>query len=157
MKINHDVKSLLQERLVHENKVLISKKKLRKQLTSAYNRYVDVDREIDAAHHRMSILVGLLGPDAIAEVVKTNQRARLGETLEEFPSLTALREKLRLWRAIREYVRVAGESRIGDIQEFLEWIGIPDFSRQALESALQNHQDSFQVTKKGHERYVALK
>jgi hypothetical protein len=157
MKINQDVKSLLQERLVHENKILLAKKKLRKKLSSAYNRYVDVDREISAAHYRISILAGLLGAQAIAEIVKTNPKACLGETLEEFPSLTALREKLRLWRAVREYVRVAGESRIGDIQEFLEWIGIPDFSRQALESALQNHQDSFEITKKGHERYVALK
>jgi hypothetical protein len=73
------------------------------------------------------------------------------------PSTTELREKLRLWRAIREYLRVAGEAKIGDIQEFLEWVGIPDFSRQALESALQNHQDLFEITKKGHERYIKLK
>ena len=157
MKINQDVKSLLQERLVHENKILRAKKKLRKKLSSTYHRYVDVDREIKVTHHHISILAGLLGPEGIAKILRTNPKACLGETLEEFPPLSALREKLRLWRAVREYVRVAGESRLGDIQEFLEWIGIPDFSRQALESALQNHQDLFQVTKKGHERFVSLK
>jgi hypothetical protein len=52
---------------------------------------------------------------------------------------------------------MAGESKVGTIQAFLNWIGMEDVTRQAIESALKRHSNLFEIKKKGHERYVALK
>jgi len=157
MKTPADVYMRLQERLLHQCESMRSKRQQIKKLSSAYNKYLDLDEEIKIVHHRISIIVGLLGSDRVAETAKADTTTCLGEILEQFPPPKDLREKLTLWRAIREYLRVAGEARIGEILSFLTWIGIEDFTRQALESALQNHEDVFEITKRGNERYVSLK
>ena len=157
MKTPAEVYVRLQQRLVHEARSMRSKRNQMKKLSFAYNRYVDLDREIDTVRHRISIIVGLLGPDRVAETVKIDSTACLGETLGLLRPPQEARERLTLWRAVREYLRVVGEAKIGDIQEFLDWIGLQDFTRQALESALQNHENEFEVSKKGRERYVSLK
>jgi|HubBroStandDraft_3_1064219.scaffolds.fasta_scaffold467682_2 hypothetical protein len=157
MKTPADICARLQERLLHECQSMRSKRQRMKKLASAYNEYLDLDEEIKVVHHRMSIILGLLGPGRTSEAVDTDTTNCLGQTLEAFDSPKELRERLTLWRAIREYLRVAGESRISDVQAFLSWIGIQDFSRQALESALVNHEDVFEISKRGRERYIALK
>jgi hypothetical protein len=157
MKTPADVYTRLQERLLHECQSMRFKRQRMKKLASAYNEYLDLDEEIKIVHHRMSIILGLLGPGRISETIDTDATNCLGQTLEAFASPKELREKLTLWRAVREYLRVAGESKISDVQAFLSWIGIHDFTRQALESALQNHEDVFEINKRGRERYIALK
>jgi hypothetical protein len=52
---------------------------------------------------------------------------------------------------------MAGESKVGDVQEFLNGLGMENVTRQAIESAMKRHADWFEITKKGHERYVKLK
>lgn len=155
MKSFQDVYEELQEQLRHEARSMRSKKQAKKKLASYYHQYLDLEDEIHNVHHRMSIKLGLFGPERVAETVKGDER--LAEALKSFQPPMELREKLTLWRAIREFLRMAGESTVGDIQEFLQWIGLPDFTRQAVESALQNHDDIFEITKRGRERYVALK
>jgi hypothetical protein len=157
MKTPADACTCLQERLLHECQSMRSKQQRKKKLASAVNESLDLDEEIKIVHHRMSIILGLLGPDRISETVDTDITNCLGQTLEAFDSPKELRKKLTLWRAIREYLRVAGESKISDVQAFLSWIGIHDFTRQAVESALQNHEDVFEISKRGRERYIALK
>src|ERR1700733_11112467 len=112
MKTPAEVYTRLQERLVHESRRMRSKRNQMKKLSSAYNRYLDLDREIDTVRHRMSIIVGLLGPDRVAETVKIDGTACLGETLEALRSPQEARERLTLWRAIREYLRVVREAKI---------------------------------------------
>jgi hypothetical protein len=133
------------------------------ELASAYVRYMELDDELARRRHSSSILLGLFGPDRVAETMKiaetmnTDDTACLKETLEERRPPQELREELRLWRAVREYVRMAGESSVGDIQGFLTWVGIKNVTRQAIESALRQHKEEFEIIKRGHERYVALK
>lgn len=155
MKSPEDVYARLQERLLHESRSMRSKRQKRNKLAESYHKYLDLDHEIDLVHHRMSIILGLFGPDRVAEAVRAD--SVLAEALKSFDPPNELRQKLRLWRAIREYLRVVGESTISGIQEFLEWIGLPEFTRQAVESALQNHEDEFEIRKRGRERYVTLK
>lgn len=157
MKTPADVCTRLQERLLHECQSMRSKQLRKKKLAPAYNESLDLDEEIKIVHHRMSIILGLLGPGRISETVDTDTTNCLGQSLAAFDSPKELREKLTLWRAIREYLRVAGESKISDVQAFLSWIGIHNFTRQAVESALQNHEDVFEISKRGRERYIALK
>ena len=157
MKPTTDVYMRLQDRLLYEAQNLRSVRQKMQELAPAYNRYLDLDRELDSRRYRMSIILGLLGPDRIPEIVKADNTACLGEALEEQKPLHELREKLRLWRAVREYVRMAGTSKIADVHGFLDWAGLKDVTRQAIESALKQHEDTFEITKRGHERFVALK
>jgi hypothetical protein len=123
------------------------------QLAAAYFRYMDLDRQFETSRHRTSIILGLLGPAHVAETMG----AIGADCLAEFPAPEELRKKLRLWRAVREYLRMAGESKVGDVQEFLNGLGMENVTRQAIESAMKRHADWFEITKKGHERYVKLK
>jgi hypothetical protein len=128
-----------------------------KKLASAYHEYLDLAEELKIGHHRMSIVLGLIGPERVSETVDGDTTNCLAQTLEEFDSPKGLRDKLTLWRAIRECLRVAGECTVSDVQAFLSWFGVQNFSRQALESALQNHEDEFEIGKRGRERFIALK
>ncbi|HVB58046.1 MAG TPA: hypothetical protein VNE63_16685 [Candidatus Acidoferrales bacterium] len=129
-----------------------------KELSSAYYRYLKVDQELEESRRRMAHIIGLLGPDRIEKIMKNDETKSLQETLAENRSPQQLREGLRLWVAVREYLReVPGKSKVGDIQAFLDWLGMEDVIRQAIEFALKRHSDSFKITKKGHERYVELR
>jgi hypothetical protein len=129
-----------------------------KKLSSAYYRYLDVDVQLQNSQRRMLYIIGLLGPDRVEETMTVDDTESLREALGANSTAQELREKLSLWRAVREYLReVPGNSKVGDIQAFLNWLGMEDVTRQAIEAALKRHSDSFEVTKKGHERYVRLK
>ncbi len=147
----------LQQRLLHESRSVRSIKQKMKELASAYNQFLDLDHELESRHHRMSIIMGLFGPDRVEQTIKIDDTTCLEEALADHTSPQELRKKLRLWRAVREYLRVAGNSTIGDVHAFLTSMGIKDITRQAIESALKQHEDAFEITKRGHERYIALR
>jgi|HubBroStandDraft_6_1064221.scaffolds.fasta_scaffold19728_5 hypothetical protein len=153
MKLAQDVYTRLQQRLLHECRSMRATRQEMKQLSDAYFRYVDLDRQLETSRHRTSIILGLLGPAHVTETMRVTD----ADCLAEFPAPDELRKKLRLWRAVREYLRMAGDSKVGDVQEFLNWLGMENVTRQAIESAMKRHSDWFEITKKGHERYLTLK
>jgi hypothetical protein len=153
MKLAQDVYTRLQQRLIHECRNMRSARQEMEQLSDAYFRYVDLEGQLETSHHRTSIILGLLGPAHVEEIMGATGR----DCLAEFPAPEELRKKLRLWRAVREYLRMAGESKVGDIQKFLNGLGMENVTRQAIESAMKRHDDWFEIEKKGHERYVKLK
>lgn len=158
MTLKQDVYSRLQQRLLHECKTMRSLRGEMKKHSSAYERYLDLDHQLETSRRRMSYVIGLLGPDRVEAAMKVDDPECIRETLEEYPSPQELREKLSLWRAVREYLRVVpSQAKVGDIQAFLNSLGMKEVTRQAIEAALKRHSDSFHVTKKGHERYVELK
>jgi hypothetical protein len=61
-----------------------------------------------------------------------------------------------LWKIIREIVRHSGEIRVVKLENALK-----DFSiktrRQSIESALAVHKREFRITRRGREKFVALK
>jgi hypothetical protein len=127
------------------------------ELAPSYHRYVDLEGQVSNSRRRVSYIVGLFGPDRIDETMKIDDTACVREILGSHPSSREMRKKLRLWRAVREYLRIAGKSTVTDIQDFLDWLGMERITRQSIESALKRHEDTFKVTKSGHDRYVELK
>jgi hypothetical protein len=158
MIVMKDVYARLQQRLIHE---CTSASKIREEISElawAYNRYVDLSSQLTEHERRMLHLMRLLGPERFHETVKDDDTQCLKEAFVTLPSPQEWRGKLRLWIAIREYLRVVvGESKLRDIQNFLGWIGLENVTRQAIESAIKQHNDYFEIVKKGHERYVKLK
>jgi len=157
MKTAEEVYVRLQQRLLHECRNIVSKSQEMDELAASYHRYVDLEDQVSRSRKRMSYIVGLFGPDRIEQTMKIDDTTCLRKTLGLHPSPGELRKKLRLWRAVREYLRITGKSTVTEIQVFLDWLGLERITRQAIESALKRHEHTFKVTKSGHDRYVELK
>ena len=158
MRLKQDVYLRLQSRLIHECESVHSMRQQMKELSSAYNKFVDLDRRLQESEKRMSYIARLMGPARFSETAHAGNATCLREMFESDSFAETQHKKLALWRAVREYLREApGKSTVGEIEEFLVWIGLGDVTRQAIESALKLHNDWFKVTKKGHQRYVELR
>lgn len=122
----------------------------------AYYRYQALQR--DSAEHEKSAhsLMALLGPKAFVAVMTGDKTENIGYEVDVTPSPTMLRDSTPLWEHVRSYLRFVPESQVGEIVEFLEWVGI-ETSRQAVESAVKTHRKVFQVKPRGRERFVSLK
>jgi len=164
MKLTHEaLKKTLQERLLNRSRRMHSFRLEMDALLSAHVRYQDLEEALAKESHSASILIGLLGSDGVAETMNAAENVSdsdpscLEQTLRERRPPEELRENLRLWRAIREIVRLCGESSVGEIQDSLVSLGMDNVTRQAVESALRQHKKEFSVSKRGRELYVDLK
>lgn len=164
MKLSHEaMKKTLQERLLNRSRRMRSLRLEMDALLSAHVRYQDLEEDFAQESHSASILIGLLGSAGVdetlaaAESVSDDDPSCLKQTLSERRPAEELRENLRLWRAVREIVRLGGESSVGEIQDSLVSLGMGNVTRQAIESALRQHTKEFSVSKRGRELYVDLK
>jgi hypothetical protein len=152
MKLAQDIFIRLQQRLLHECRTIRSARQEMKEHSAAYLRYLDLERQLEASRHRTTIILGLLGPVHVAETIEATD----AECLAEFPAPEVLRKKLRLWVAVREYLRMEGKSKVGDIQKFFNLLGMKNATRQSIESAAKRHPSSLEIKKENHERYLTL-
>lgn len=152
MKLAQDISTRFQERLLHECRSIRSARQEMKELSAAYFRYMDLERQLETSLHRTTIILGLLGPVHVADTMGATD----ADCLAELPAPAELRKKLKLWVAVREYLRLAGKSKVGDVQATLNRLGIENATRQRIESGVKRHKSSFGIEKKGHERYLTL-
>jgi len=126
------------------------------KLADAHYRYLALQRE--SAEHEKSAqgLMALLGPKAFVAVMTNDKTENIGYEVDISPSPAELRQAASLWEHVRNYLRFVSESQVGEIVEFLQWLGI-ETSRQAVESAIKTHGRVFQIKKRGRERFVSLK
>jgi len=152
-----DVQEMMRQRLEHECASLQPLREEMDKLAAAYNRYVDLKGEIDSRSKRIKRLMASLGPEYLEAKVQGQSESVDDETnLQGDPD--DLRANFPLWRAIREYLLiVAGEAKVGDIQQFLEASTFEKCGRQAIESALRSHDNIFRVVKRGRDKYISLK
>ena len=147
-----DVERMMHQRLQHECVSMQSVRKEISELASAYNRYVDLKAEVDSRSERIQRLMAILGADSIQAMA--NDGVKDETNLQGEPDW--LREELPLWRAIMEYLIIAGQSKVGEVQAFFSAMNY-EVSRQAIESALRSHENTFRVVRKGREKYISLK
>jgi hypothetical protein len=149
-----DVQGMMRQRLEHECASLQPLRKEMEKLAPAYNRYVDLKGEIESRSKRIQRLMGVLGEEYLFHMCGHDEPVASETNLQGHPD--DLRADLSLWRAIREYLLVAGEAKVGDVQQFLETSEF-EVSRQAIESALRSHDSVFRVVKRGRDKYISLK
>lgn len=147
-----DVERMMHQRLEHECTSIQSIRKELERLASAYNQYVDLKTQVDDRSKRIRRLMGVLGVDSVDGLGSEEVRSELD--LQGAPD--DLREELPLWRAIEEYLIIAGETKVGDVQDFLSAMAY-EVTRQAIESALRSHSHTFRVVKRGRDKYISLK
>lgn len=122
------------------------------KLRSAYNQFRDLTDREKVLRKRMIRAVALVG-----NKFSTADLAEI--TADELGTLfntEALRKDLNLWEAIADVLDHVGETRIFEVKMILSQFQIYA-TRQAIESAIETHQDVFKVRKQGREKYVSLK
>jgi histone H3/H4 len=114
-------------------------------LRASWQRFNELDKQIQSKERKVGIGVGLLR--------KTPRKALANEWAE---GTECDLKEFSLWRIIREVVRQAKEMRIYELEEHLKSFGL-SVTRPAVESAIAVHSKEFRVTKRGREKFVALK
>jgi predicted S18 family serine protease len=64
-------------------------------------------------------------------------------------------QSLKLWQVLQLYLIFAEEAQVADILAFLEHVGY-ETSRQAIESTLKTHKETFAIRKDGWDRFISL-
>jgi hypothetical protein len=140
-----DIVGALQGRLSYRKRRLAQLRQEMAKLSDAYNRYMDLRREVEQGRIEMNKIKGTLGPGYEFE-----------EDLDTDDASYA-RKNLSLWEAIEEVILVAGETRIVDVEETLRGLELPKITRQGIESAIETHPKVFKTVRRGREKYVMLK
>ncbi len=151
-----DTVELMKQRLAHECATLAKIRKELKELAPAYYRALDLRQQLDVTGRHIRYIVKVLGS---GEILKQCGEAAI---LQDEVAMTStpegeMSDDLPLWRYVKEYLRVASEARIAEIQLFLKAVCRRSVSRQAIESAIRRHPGTFRVKKTVSEKYVSLK
>jgi hypothetical protein len=64
-------------------------------------------------------------------------------------------QDLKLWEILMVYLTFVPEAQVADILGFFEWVGYKS-TRQAIESTVKTHKDTFIVRKDGWDRFISL-
>lgn len=148
----------MRQRLLRECEGVVAERENLEDLAPHYFRYVDSEKHLREHWKRIMYIVRLLGGvDRAAKIVKLDPTGVLREIQENPPQSDDGKSRLPLWKAMREYLREEGESKLGDIRVYLESKEFTDLSRQTIESAIKRHSKTFSVRTARHERFVSLK
>jgi hypothetical protein len=115
-------------------------------------RFHDLEREAKAREERMSRIILLLGEEKFGDTLKDLRR---GEDVSKEIAVTT-EEKLPLWRAMQAILEQTSESLVVDLQDALEYFDMKA-SRQAIESALASHKETFETKMRTGDKFVSLK
>ena len=122
------------------------------QLRRSVIRFNDLEREAKAREERMARIVMLVGEERYTDTLKA---LRGGEDVSKEIAIT-IGDRLPLWKAMLAVVEQVGEIQVVDLQEALEYFKIKT-SRQAIESALASHKETFDTKVRGREKFVSLR
>lgn len=136
------------------------------KLAEAYQRYRDISERIapisESAKISLALVMNLPRIVAIegdAYDPKNREECERAmqdsDTIPFSPSDMEL-ESYPLWKIIREILRQVPEMRVYELEAHLKNFGVVTI-RSAIESALATHTEQFKITKRGREKFVALK
>ncbi len=146
----------MRQRAEYQCKRLIQARQVMKDDFEAHQRYEDSFAEASRREKIISRIVGVLGP--AYEQLREKHQA-LGEALDSVVDTDPkkLRKEISLWEAMVEYLQNTPEARIGEMEAFFEAVGLPNSGRQAVESALKRHPETFKIRKDKRDKYISLK
>jgi len=122
--------------------------KLRKHVI----RYRDLEREAKSREDRIRRATALIGVDDFTDVAKDLKAGDDAST-----SITLILDPdLPLWLLMQAVVEQTSEIQVIELQHALEHFGRKT-SRQAIESALAAHKETFQTVVRSRDKFVSLK
>jgi hypothetical protein len=132
-------------------------------LRASWQRYQELTKQVESKERAIKIGYALLLSAPIKINAKADAFANPDREYMEDSELLSLDaadldlSKFSLWRVIREVVRQTAEIRVFELEAHLKQFGMKKASRPAIESALATHPKEFRITKRGREKFVALK
>jgi len=118
------------------------------KLLPAVRRFQDLEREAKVRRERGAGIIAVLGEDKFKDLDVT--RRTVGK------DIFFTTESVPLWAAMRAIVEQVSEIQVVDLQSALEYFK-RKVSRQAIESALAAHKETFETKPRGREKFVSLK
>jgi hypothetical protein len=147
-----DIEKRLDQQYAQDAKQLKKNYTEQNKLRPTVLRFHDLEREAKMREERMARVVMLLGEDKFADTRR--ELLRGVDVSKEITTNTP--EKLPLWLAMRAIVEQISELQVIDLQDALVHFNI-NASRQAIESALASHRETFETKIRGREKFVSLK
>jgi hypothetical protein len=135
---NTDVKQL-QSNLAEQNK-----------LRPYVQRYRDLQNDAKTREERLARTMALIGESEFKDSEKLSGNEASNSILIQVPT------ELPLWMAIYAIVEQVPEIQVVDLQAALEHFR-RKASRQAIESALASHKETFEIKMRGRNKFVSLK
>jgi hypothetical protein len=152
-----EVAERMRQRLLHECKSIAASRERIKSDIEAYHRVVDELGQVSRREKRVNSIIGVLGLDEIARIYEEENDLRSALNSAATVSPTQLQDSLSLWEAMKEYLQHVPEARIGEMEDFFETVKLPNANRQAMESALKRHPETFKIRKDKRDKFISLK
>jgi hypothetical protein len=147
-----DIRDSLQDQIVAGGKELAKIKGEMKRLRAAHHRYLDLMERAKRTEERLLATAYVLYEDRYSDVESIKEfLAERGVHVEPIT-----RQKHNLWMAMREIVRQVPQIQVVELELLLRRLN-RKVSRAAIESALETHKDVFHISRKGRQKFVALK
>jgi hypothetical protein len=146
--------SAMQNRIGHDHEQIELLEKRQAELSTAYNQYLDVQKQIKEHEQSIEKIGGLVGYSLYGNV----DDPQTSDEADEHDQQRRWRDNLQLWEAIEQYLRFVPEreSRVREIMEFLELVEF-ECSRQSIEAAIKAHPKVFRIQKRKNEKFISLK
>jgi hypothetical protein len=147
-----DIRDSLQEQIVADAKELEKIKKAMKRIRAAHHRYLNLLERAKLTEERVLAAASVLHRDPYSDTdgMKEFLAERGVEIRQSAP------QKQNLWMAMREIVRQLPQIQVVELEMLLRCLNWK-VSRAAIESALTTHKDVFHISRKGRQKFVALK
>ena len=156
MPLHTDVLLQMKKRLAHECQRIQSARQEMAKIADKYNRYIDLYAEQERRMQRVQRIGAMLeGDNKLVDAIEQDRSEVIIRTIE--PMTWPGSDELPLWETMKEYLLYAKEARIEEIVTFLLGLKIKTANRQAIESALKKHPETFGTRKRGHEKHIFLK
>ena len=158
MKPVNETDAKIRHRLLRECEGVVAEREIQEELARHHLRYLDSKRRSREHWKRIMYILRLFGPDCVAKIVKSDQTGILREIADNPPQSDDGSIRLPLWKAMREYLREEGQSRVGEIQLYLESKGYTNsYLAKRLNPQSRGIAETFGVRTRKHERLVSLK
>jgi hypothetical protein len=118
------------------------------RLRPAVLRFQDLEREAKVRRERAARIIAVLGEERFKDRNATGKGVAKGIFFDT--------ENVPLWAAMRAIVEQVAEIQVIDLQDTLTYFDRKS-SRQAIESALASHKETFETKTRNREKFVSLK
>ncbi len=147
-----DIEKALNQQLSSDVKHLKANYTEQNKLRVAVMRFRDLETDAKAREERIQRIAALIGEEQFEDVRK---HMLSGEDVSRSIAVT-VDAVLPLWLAMRAIVEQVSEIQVVELQHALEHFG-KKTSRQAIESALASHKETFETKTRNRDKLVSLK
>jgi hypothetical protein len=144
-----DIEKRLDQQYAEDVKQLRKNYSEQNRLRSSVVRFHDLERDAKMRQERIARVVMLLRDN------KFEHREPTGNDVSR-EIVVSVDDKPPLWLAMKAIVEQTTEVQVVDLQDALEYFKIKA-SRQAIESALASHKETFETKTRGRDKFVSLK